>query len=567
MAQAVQDLFPGTKLAIGPATAEGFYYDFDRDEPFTPEELEQIETRMSEIIAGDHPFIREVIGREEALRFFRERNELYKVELIEETPLEEELTLYRHDHFVDFCRGPHVPSTGHVKAFKLLSVAGAYWRGDEHNKQLQRIYGTAFPTQEELENYLRKLEEAKKRDHRRLGKELELYSIEEEAGPGLIFWHPKGAMIRKIIEDFWRDEHIRRGYHFAYTPHIASVELWKHSGHLTHYRDSMYAPIEVEGQQYMLKPMNCPFHCQIYRSHLRSYRDLPIRIAELGTVYRYERSGVLHGMLRVRGFTQDDAHIFCTPDQAMEEILGVIDLCFFMMRSFGYEDFDVELSVRDPKDPGKYLGEDEDWAYAESVLAEALNRKEISFKRMEGEAKFYGPAIDIKLMDALGRPWQGPTIQFDFNLPQRLDVTYTASDGKEHYVYMIHRAILGSMERFVGGLIEHYAGAFPLWLAPVQVVILPIADRHHEYAFQVQDRLTGAGFRVEVDCRNEKTGYKIREAQLQKVPYMLVIGDREVASGSVAVRKRDGGDLGAIPVDALLEHLKQQLRVLHQREG
>ncbi|MCC6442152.1 MAG: threonine--tRNA ligase [Armatimonadetes bacterium] len=561
MAEAVQDLFPGTKLAIGPATAEGFYYDFDRTEPFTPEDLERVEARMREIVSGDYPFACKVVGREEALAFFEERGEDYKVELIGATPAEEPLSFYEHDHFIDFCKGPHVARTGDVRAFKLLSVAGAYWRGDEHNKQLQRIYGTAFETQAELEDYLARLEEAKKRDHRRLGRDLDLFSIQEQSGPGLIFWHPKGAMIRKLIEDFWRDEHIKRDYHFAYTPHIASIELWHQSGHTSNYKDSMFSPIEVEGQQYMLKPMNCPFHIQIFRSHLRSYRDLPFRLAELGTVYRYERSGVLHGMLRVRGFTQDDAHIFCTPDQAKAEIIKVIDLVFFMMRAFGYEDFDVELSVRGPSDRAKYLGGDEDWAYAEAVLAEAMEEKGVPYKRMEGEAKFYGPAIDVKLMDSLGRPWQGPTIQFDFNLPQRLDVTYIGDDGKEHYVRMIHRAIIGSMERFVGGLIEHYGGAFPLWLSPVQALILPIADRHHEYAHEVKRRLQAESFRVEVDARNEKTGYKIREAQLQKIPYMLVIGDREVAAGAVAARLRDGSDLGAVPIADLMGRMKEEARI------
>jgi len=558
MAQAVQSLAGKVKLGIGPAIPEGFYYDFDLPRPLTPEDLTEIEKRMHEIVAANLPFTCEKMSREKARQLFESMGQDYKVELIEEIP-DEEVTVYRQGYFVDLCRGPHVASTGKIGPFKLLSIAGAYWRGDENRPMLQRIYGTAFETEEELAEFLRKLDEAAKRDHRRLGKELDLFSISEELGPGLILWHPKGSTVRRVIEDFWRAEHLARGYEIVYSPHVGKLELWKTSGHWDWYRENMFSPMDVEGQEYLLKPMNCPFHILIYKSRLRSYRDLPLRWAELGTVYRYERSGVLHGMLRVRGFTQDDAHIFCRPDQLESEIVGVLDLAQFLMQTFGYDHYDVELSVRDPLYKEKYVGSDEVWQLAEDTLMRALDIKSIAYKRMEGEAKFYGPAIDIKVKDALGRPWQGPTIQVDFNLPQRFDMEYVGEDGLRHQPVMVHRAVLGAMERFIGGLIEHYAGAFPLWLAPIQAVLIPIADRHNDYAEAVRQRLEQAGLRVHVDTRREKVNYKIREAQLQKIPYMLVVGDQEAASDTVSVRLRSGENLGPVGVVTFVERAVQQV--------
>ncbi|MEW5866263.1 MAG: threonine--tRNA ligase [Bacillota bacterium] len=545
LAQAVKRLFPEAKLAIGPAIENGFYYDFDKPEPFTLEDLGRIEDEMRRIVQQDFPIVRDEVPRDEALKLFSKMGEPYKLELIEDLP-DGVVSVYRQGEFLDLCRGRHLASTGEVKAFKLLSVAGAYWRGDEKRKMLQRIYGTAFPTQAELEAYLKLLAEADRRDHRKLGKELDIFSLHEEAGAGLVYWHPKGAMVRKIVEDFWREEHLKRGYQLVYSPHIAKRDLWEISGHWGWYRENMYSPIDIDGVEYLLKPMNCPFHILMYKTRTRSYRDLPIRWAELGTVYRYERSGVLHGMLRVRGFTQDDAHLFMRPDQLEDEIIGVIDLMQFMMKSFGYKDYDVELSVRDPANKEKYVGSDEVWDLAEGALIAALNRVGLSYTRMEGEAKFYGPAIDVKVKDALGRGWQGPTIQVDFNLPERFDIEYIGEDNAPHRPVMIHRTVLGSMERFVAGLIEHYAGAFPVWLAPVQVRVIPIADRHADYARDVAKSLMEARVRVEVDDRNEKMGYKIREAQLEKVPYMLVIGDREAEQSSVSVRSRSEGDLGGM---------------------
>ena len=559
LAQAVQQLFPEAKLGIGPAIREGFYYDFDVPEPFSEEDLGRIEERMREIIRQDLPFIREEVPRPEAIRLMSERKERYKVELLEEDIEEETVSLYRQGEFVDLCRGPHVPSTGYIKAVKLLSVAGAYWKGDERRPMLQRIYGISFPSQEELEEFLRRREEVERRDHRRLGKQLDLFSIQEEGGPGLVYWHPKGARIRAIIEDFWRREHYRRGYELVYTPHIAKVELWERSGHMAWFKESMFPPMEVEEQGYLLKPMNCPFHILMYKSKTRSYRDLPIRWAELGTVYRYERSGVLQGMLRVRGFTQDDAHIFCRPDQLEDEILGVLDLAEFMLTTFGYTEYEVELSVRDPEAKEKYIGDDAVWEQAEEALIRALEQKGWSYSRREGEAKFYGPAIDIKMLDALGRGWQGPTIQVDFNEPERFDVTYIGEDGAEHRVVMVHRTVLGSMERFVGGLIEHYGGAFPAWLAPVQVVVIPITDAQVPYAHEIGRRLLEEDFRAEVDDRNERVGYKIREAELQKVPYMLVVGKREVAEGTVSVRKRGEGDIGRMNPEEFIDRLREEV--------
>ncbi|MCL5038785.1 MAG: threonine--tRNA ligase [Firmicutes bacterium] len=559
MAQAVQHLFPGVKLAIGPAIEDGFYYDFDVPQPFTPEDLTRIEEEMGRIIAADYPFLREEVSREEALRLFAERGEKYKVELIVDLPAGEPISLYRQGDFLDLCAGPHIPSTGKVKHFKLLSVAGAYWRGDEKRPMLQRIYGTVFAKKSDLEEYLRRLEEAKRRDHRRLGRELDLFSLQEEAGPGLVFWHPKGGLVRQLIEDFWRAEHRRRGYEIVFSPHIAKLDLWKISGHWSWYKENMYSPINIDEVEYLLKPMNCPFHILMYKSATRSYRDLPLRWGELGTVYRYERSGVLHGLLRVRGFTQDDAHLFVRPDQLKDELVGVIDLAQFMMESFGYQNYELMLSVRDPENKTKYIGSDEVWEMAEKALVGALQTKGLPYVLGEGEAKFYGPAIDITLKDALGRGWQGPTIQVDFNLPERFDLAYIGEDGQPHRPVMIHRTVLGSMERFMGGLIEHYAGAFPLWLAPVQARLLPITERHHEYAYSVQKRLQEAGLRVEVDPRSEKVGYKIRQAEMEKVPYMLVVGDKERDLGQVAVRQRQQGDLGPMGVEDFLSKARAEI--------
>ncbi len=559
MAQAVQELFPGTKVAIGPAIEDGFYYDFDRETPFTPDDLEKIETRMAELIDADLSYERKELSKEDALELFRQQNEDYKVEILEEIPDGETISEYQQGAFVDLCRGPHLPSTGKIKAFKLLSIAGAYWRGDEHNQMLQRIYGTSFPSKKELKQHLARLEEAKRRDHRKLGKDLDLFSIHQEtAGPGLIYWHPKGAMVRRLIEDFWKDVHLERGYELVTIPHIAHSNLWKTSGHYDFYRENMYT-MHIDNEEYVLKPMNCPGHILIYKNTIRSYRDLPIRYAELGTVYRYERSGVLHGMLRVRGFTQDDAHIFCTPEQVLAEIVGVLDLTEYILKSFGFAEYKVELSVRDPKHPEKYAGSDENWELAEHALADALNRKGISYKRMEGEAVFYGPKIDIKLIDALGRGWQGPTTQFDFNLPPRFDVTYVGDDGKKHHVYMVHRAIFGSMERFIGTLIEHYGGAFPLWLAPVQVKVLPLGEQHLEYANQLIAQLRQEKLRVELDPRDEKIGQKIRIAQLEQVPYMLIIGDKEVSGHTVSLRHRRKGDVGSLTIEQVIRQLLDEM--------
>ncbi len=547
MAEAVLSLFPEAKFGIGPAIEDGFYYDFDLPRPLTPEDLAEIEARMAKIIQAGLPFQRQEMTRAEAREFFQKKHQPYKVELIDDLP-DEMVSVYTQGNFTDLCRGPHVANTREIAAFKLLHTAGAYWRGDEHRPMLQRIYGTAFADQEELKAYLHRLEQAALRDHRRLGKDLDLYSIEDELGPGLVLWHQKGGQIRQIIEDFWRQEHRRRGYEMVYSPHIGRIGLWQTSGHLGWYRENMYSPMEVEGQQYILKPMNCPFHILIYKSRLRSYRDLPLRLAELGTVYRYERSGVLHGLLRVRGFTQDDAHIFCRPDQLEDELVRTIDLARFLMDAFGYDQYEIELSLRDPANMDKYAGSEEGWQHAEEALVGALEREGLPYKRAEGEAKFYGPAIDIKLKDALGRAWQGPTIQVDFALAERFDITFVADDGTHRRPVMVHRALLGSMERFVGGLVEHYGGAFPVWLAPTQVVVIPIADRHAAYANRVADYLRMSDLRVEVDSRRENVNYKIREAQVEKIPYMLVVGDREAAAGTVSVRLRTGENLGALPI-------------------
>ena len=569
MAQAVMEMFPGqARIAIGPPIEDGFYYDFELPRALTPDDLEQIERRMREIIAADVPYQRQVVSAEEARHLFTDQP--YKQELIEGLeqggadeygePLDAkpEISLYTQGTFTDLCRGPHVERTGQVNpaAVKLMSVAGAYWRGDEKRPMLQRIYGTAWKTAEELEQHLWKLEEAGKRDHRRLGRELGLFSVSDEVGPGLILWHPRGGMVRKIAEDYCRAEHEKGGYEFVYSPHIGKAGLWETSGHLDWYRENMYAPLDIEGQQYFLKPMNCPFHIQIFKSQTRSYRDLPLRYAEWGTVYRFERSGVLHGLLRVRGFTQDDAHLFCRPDQMPEEIDRVLQFSLSILRAFGFQDFQAYLSTRNP---AKAAGSPELWEAPTEALRQALDRAAIPYRVDEGEATFYGPKIDIKIKDALGREWQLSTIQFDFNLPERFDLKYIAEDGQERRPYMIHRALLGSMERFLGVLIEHYAGAFPVWLAPVQAMLIPIADRHVGYARQVQSRLKEAGLRAEVDERGERMNAKIRDAQTRKVPYMLVIGDREVEQEAVAVRLRSGEDLGAMPVSAFLLRAQEEV--------
>ncbi len=554
LAQAVKKLFPEAKLAIGPAIEEGFYYDFDYKEPFTPEDLKKIEERMQEIINDDLPFIREEISKKEAKKLFEDRGESYKIELLSEMD-DEKVSIYRQRDFIDLCRGPHVTHTGRIRFFKLLSVAGAYWRGDERNKMLQRIYGTSFTSEEDLKVYLQRLEEIKKRDHRRLGKELGLFSIQDDAGAGLILWHPKGALIRKIIEDFWREEHYRAGYQLVYSPHLAKLDLWKKSGHWDFYRENMYSPMEVEGTQYEVKPMNCPFHIMIYKSELHSYRDLPIRLAELGTVYRYERSGVLHGLLRVRGFTQDDAHVFCMPDQLQAEILRVLDLTLFMLGTFGFKEYDIYLSTR----PERYVGTLKSWELATEALKISLEKKGLAYQVDPGEGVFYGPKIDIKIKDMLGRPWQCTTVQVDFNLPERFSLVYVGEDGQHHQPIMIHRALLGSLERFLGVLIEHYAGAFPLWLAPVQVKVMTITDAQIDYGKMIVDECISKGIRTEGDFRNEKIGLKIREAQLAKIPYMLIIGNKEVKEKKVSVRKRGGEEMGSVSLDDFASRIKDEI--------
>lgn len=559
MAAAVNALFPGTHLGIGPAISDGFYYDFERSENFTETDLPKIEKKMQELVGQNLKYEPSIISQQEAIDYFSQRGEHLKVELIREKA-GQTLSCYRLGELVDFCTGPHVLSTGAIRpqTFRLLSIAGSYWKGDEHNQQLQRIYGTAFMTKEELDAHLSQIEEAKKRDHRKLGRDLDLFSISEAAGPGLIFWHPKGTRVRMEIEKFLTPELINRGYDFVTTPHVARNTLWKTSGHYDYYRENMYV-FEIEDEEFVIKPMNCPGHIQVYQSRMRSYRDLPQRYAEYGTVYRYEKSGVLHGMLRVRGFTQDDAHIFCTREQVYGEILALLDLVLFVMKSFGFDKYKVELSVRDESKQEKYAGTTEDWNMAESALVQAMKDKGMEWERMEGEAVFYGPKIDVKLIDAIGRPWQLSTVQFDFTLPKRFDLKFIGPDGQAHQPVMLHRAILGSVERFFGVLIEHYAGAFPIWLAPVQVTVIPIAERHHGYAQQVAARLREAGLRTELDDRNEKMGYKIREAQTQKVPYMLIVGDKEVELTQVSVRNRFAGDEGGQTLDAFLATIRNYI--------
>jgi threonyl-tRNA synthetase len=552
MAEAVQDLFPDAKFGIGPAIENGFYYDFELPRQLTPDDLPAIEGRMKEIREQGLPFVREEMPHDEATRLFAAQP--YKLELLEELP-DEKVTVYRQGKFVDLCKGPHVASTADVGAFKLTSVAGAYWRGDERRPMLQRVYGVAFDTEEELEQYLEQQAEASRRDHRKLGKELDLYSIHESIGPGLICWHPKGATIRRLIEDFWRAEHVKRGYDIVYTPHVAKVDLWKTSGHWDFYRDYLYSPMEVEGQEYILKPMNCLAHIMIFKSRLHSYRELPIRYAELGTVYRYERTGVLYGLARVRGFTQDDAHIFCRPDQIETEVADVVKLAQFMLSTFGFREHELLLSTR----PEKYAGTPAMWEQATESLRKVLEKLGCSYAIDPGEGVFYGPKIDIKLKDAVGHKWQGPTIQVDFNLPQRFDVCYIGHDGQEHPATMIHRTVLGSMERFVACLVEHYGGAFPVWLAPVQVMVIPIADRHVGYAHEVVETLTNESIRAQLDDRSERMHLKIRDAQLARVPYMFVVGDKEQDSSTVAVRLRDAGDVGSASVDESTNRVAQAI--------
>ncbi len=567
MAEAVLEKFPGAKFAIGPAIEDGYYYDFDLPRPLTAEDLEGIENRMREIIQSKVPFERKSLSASEARELFRGQD--YKLELIDglekggfdedgnPTAEKPEISIYKSDTFIDLCRGPHVENTSQInpRAIKLLSVAGAYWRGDEKRPMLQRIYGTAWQTPEELKEYLWRMEEAKKRDHRKIGHDLDLFSVVDEIGAGLILWHPKGAKIRKIAENFWSAEHEAAGYDFVYTPHIGKAQLWETSGHLGFYKDNMYSPVDIEGQQYYLKPMNCPFHIHIYKSSLRSYRDLPIRYAEEGTVYRYERSGVLHGLMRVRGFTQDDAHHFCRPDQMPQEIDFVLNFSLHILRSFGFSDIRAYLSTI----PQKYVGQPAQWEAAEKALEESLKRTKVSYQVDSGGGAFYGPKIDLKVQDAIGREWQLSTIQFDFTLPERFDLSYIAEDGQSHRPYMIHRALLGSLERFFGVLIEHYAGAFPVWLSPIQAVVIPIADRHNEYARTVEKELRTRGFRVWVDERNERMNAKIRDAQNQKIPYMLVVGDKEAETGQVALRLRNGDNPGPVALAECVARMKNDI--------
>ena len=568
MAQAVMEMFPGqARIAIGPPIADGFYYDFDLPRPLTPNDLEVIEKRMRQIIGGKHEFVRQEVSAEHARAVFA--GQPYKLELIDGlekggmdeygNPLSEKpvISFYTHDSFTDLCRGPHVADTSKINpsAFKLTSIAGAYWRGDANRPQLQRIYGTAWKTSKELEEYLWRIEEAKKRDHRKLGKELDLFSVSDDVGAGLILWHPKGARIRVIVEDFSRKAHLDNGYEWVFSPHIGRGHLWETSGHLDFYKESMYAPMDIDGEAFYAKPMNCPFHIEIFKSHLRSYRDLPRRYAEYGTVYRYEQSGVLHGLTRVRGFTQDDAHIFCRPDQVEDEIKRALDFSLYILRAMGLTDFKAYLATR----PEGYVGEVADWDMAIVALRQAIEAAGLPYEVDEGGGAFYGPKIDLKVNDALGREWQLSTIQFDFNLPVRFGLEYTGEDGQPKRPYMVHRALLGSMERFFGVLIEHYAGAFPLWLAPVQAMVIPIADRHVEYAKQVAEKLRAADFRVEVDERSERMQAKIRDAQLQKVPFMLVVGDKEAEAGAVAVRRRSGEDLKSKPLEEFVALAKSEL--------
>jgi threonyl-tRNA synthetase len=559
LAAAVTELYPDVKLGIGPPVENGFFYEFLREQPFTTEDLEKIEKKMHELAAQDLRNERKLLPKPEALKLYKDSNQIFKCELVEEKADEPMVSFYTTGKFIDFCRGPHIPSTKRIQAFKLTNVAGAYWKGQEGNAQLQRIYALAFYTQKELDEYLHRIEEAKRRDHRKLGAELDLFSIQEAAGPGLIFWHPKGGLIRTIVENWLRDELQQRGYDMVFTPHIMLLDLWRTSGHANFYKENMFGAIEVEKADYQLKPMNCPGHILIYKSKLRSYRDLPVRLAELGTVYRYERSGVLHGLLRVRGFTQDDAHIFCMPSQIESEVEACMDFAFAVMKNFGFDKFEIELSDWDPKHPENYPGKPEDWQHASDALASVLARMNIPYKKMAGEGAFYGPKIDVKLIDAIGRPWQLTTVQFDFNLPARFSLEFVGEDGARHQPLMVHRALLGSVERFFGILIEHYAGAFPLWLAPTQVEICPVSEKVADYAKHVYETLKNHGIRVHLDARNEKLPAKIRDAQMQKIPYMLVVGPKEAEAGTVSVRHRSKGDQGPRPIADVVASFQQEI--------
>ena len=556
MAQAVLEVFPEAKLAIGPPIEEGFYYDFDVEKPFSPEDLEKIEEKMAAIVAEDATFHREVCDRNQLIEKCRAQGEIYKVEMLEEMPEDEVITVYKDSRFEDVCRGPHIPSTGRIKVWKLITSSGAYWRGSEDNKMLQRIYGVTYPKKKMLDEYLERLAEAERRDHRKLGKQMELFMISEETGPGLVLWLPKGAAIRNQIENYWREEHIKGGYDLVYSPHLANLELWNRSGHTDFYTEDMYRPIEVDKGKYQIKPMNCPFHITMFASRRRSYRELPMRWAELGTVYRYERAGVLHGLMRVRGFTQDDAHIFCRPEQMEDELIRLIDFCLHVIRAFGFENFDIYLSTR----PDKAIGELADWEAAQNGLRKALEFHKLEYQVDEGGGAFYGPKIDIKIKDALGRSWQCSTLQFDFTQPERFDLTYVDQNGEMKRPLMIHRALLGSLERFLWTLIEHYAGDFPLWLAPEQVRLLPVTDRVLPYANDLRDKFAAANVRVALDGRSEKIGHKIREAELDKVPIMLIIGDRESESGQVSIRRRGLGDIGAMDAGELLKSICEEIK-------
>jgi threonyl-tRNA synthetase len=553
LAHAVKQLFPQAKLAIGPAIEEGFYYDFDLDRPFTPEDLEKIEKNMAGLVKAATKITRKTLSRAEALAFFDNKGETYKVELVNELPDNDTISIYEQGDFSDLCRGPHVPTTAKIKAFKLLSIAGAYWRGSEKNKMLQRIYGISFPAKEALDAYVARLEEIKRRDHRKLGKELDLFSLSDDVGGGLVLWHPRGALIRKTIEDFWRDEHQKSGYDFVYSPHVGRANLWETSGHLGFYRENMYSSMEVEGQEFYVKPMNCPFHIMIYKNKLRSYRDLPLRFAELGTVYRFERSGVLHGLLRVRGFTQDDAHIFVAPEDMETEVIRVIEFVVKMLRTFGFDNFKAYIATC----PEKSVGDQAMWDRSTNALKIAADKVHLGYEIDEGGGAFYGPKIDIKIKDALGRLWQCSTVQFDFNMSERFDMTFIGVDNQAHRPFMIHRALLGSIERFFGMLVEHYAGAFPVWLAPVQAKVVCITDKQLDYAKGVREKLLAAGIRTELDARSEKIGFKIREASMEKVPYILVVGDKEVQQNMVAVRERGGKDLGAMSLDEFMNGVQR----------
>jgi threonyl-tRNA synthetase len=555
MAQAVKQLWPEVQVTIGPAIEQGFYYDFDREEAFSDEDLQKIEARMKELSAQDLPYHRKELSRDEAIDIFRGMNENYKIEILREIPDDQVISTYAQGDFIDLCRGPHIPSTGKIKAIKLLKSSGAYWRGDENNKMLKRIYGISFPSNKELKEYLTFLEEAAKRDHRKLGKDLDLFSISDEVGAGLVLWHPNGAMIRHLIEAYWKDAHLKSGYKLVYTPHVGRSNLWQTSGHLGFYKENMYSKMDVESQDYYIKPMNCPFHLSIYNANHHSYRELPVRLAELGTVYRYERSGVLHGLMRVRGFTQDDAHIICTPEQVSDEVEKLIEFSLDMLKGFGFKEFMIYLSTK----PDAAVGEDSDWEMATESLRDSLNKLGLEFSVDEGGGAFYGPKIDIKIKDAIGRAWQCTTIQFDFNLPKRFDMQYIGADNQAHRPYMIHRAVLGSVERFFATLLEYHGGNLPLWLAPVQMMILPITDAQLNYAKALQDKMQAEGLRCEVDSRSEKIGYKIRDAEMKKIPYMCIIGKKEAEEGTLTLRRHTQGDLGAMDYAAALLKMKEEL--------